>query len=133
MEYHFKTSYVTVYLRDINLAHISINISKHRMLLFISDADYPLERLRNNFKTSYVTVYPNVPKGKAAFTIFQNIVCYCLSDLSVFAHLPDLDFKTSYVTVYHRHHTALLMAIFNFKTSYVTVYLQFRKFLRLQI
>ena len=31
------------------------------------------------FKTSHVIVYPNCPQGKAAFTIFQNISCYCLS------------------------------------------------------
>ena len=56
-----------------------LEISKHRMLLFIKKPDcfpFPFQ----NFKTSYVTVYQKaaVPFFRIQGT-FQNIVCYCLS------------------------------------------------------
>ena len=96
---HFKTSYVTVYLKQIKAAikqlefqnivcyclsnskSLAANfkrISKHRMLLFILEDKYKRVR-REHFKTSYVTVYPS--KKELSKTFSDN-------------------FKTSYVTVY---------------------------------
>ena len=142
---YFKTSYVTVYraqsIEDSEaeefqnivcycLSVISpgscslVQISKHRMLLFI--AFFPILRPR--------------------YLEFQNIVCYCLSGIGLVAlmalnyfktsyvtvyqgtapqprYIPQ-NFKTSYVTVYHNNRLTSSVVIFNFKTSYVTVYLK---------
>ena len=54
----FKTSYVTVYLRVPFGSFNVVQISKHRMLLFIQNRKYT-ERSCLDFKTSYVTVYPH--------------------------------------------------------------------------
>ena len=78
----------------------SRDISKHRMLLFISNT-INKKTIRQNFKTSYVTVYrlylpdpypaDRISKHRMLLFIkepdstpdknpgFQNIVCYCLS------------------------------------------------------
>ena len=93
------------------------------MLLFIQQRK-SVRNLQRNFKTSYVTVYPNDPYTLCStHRPFQNIVCYCLSKIfCVFASIST-DFKTSYVTVYlYRPRTALFPCL-HFKTSYVTVYL----------
>ena len=98
-----------------------IQISKHRMLLFI-------ERLRlwqhsiYYFKTSYVTVYRRTGADRnnyawiskhrmllfiglffsasSQLSSFQNIVCYCLSTPVPLSIAALNNFKTSYVTVY---------------------------------
>ena len=97
---YFKTSHVIVYLiktfiecpfcgfQNISCYCLSLpvrsgdvpskDISKHLMLLFIKTLS-PILCGSCDFKTSHVIVYPNCPQGKAAFTIFQNISCYCLS------------------------------------------------------
>ena len=95
------------------------------------------------FKTSYVTVYQLVHATKVIIRRFQNIVCYCLSDLWVVFLDNICHFKTSYVTVYlcsgyldRMQRTFQNIVCYclssnpptfsrihdNFKTSYVTVY-----------
>ena len=57
-------------------------ISKHRMLLFIGKLTILDESGNIDFKTSYVTVYPTWQISfYAKKPRFQNIVCYCLSNL----------------------------------------------------
>ena len=58
--YHFKTSYVTVY-------------PKYTI---------QMRRRQRYFKTSYVTVYPNPHISLGGRPAFQNIVCYCLSQVA---------------------------------------------------
>ena len=96
-------------------------ISKHRMLLFISDAR--LLNLRSAyFKTSYVTVYPKEGRSIVGRSAFQNIVCYCLSNF----HRANCKFLNI-----SKHRMLLFILIclqrvpkkVYFKTSYVTVYL----------
>ena len=98
--WHFKTSYVTVYPVHSRCRMPPLCISKHRMLLFIS-MRATQKQLRSHFKTSYVTVYPlhhcrqhswsEISKHRMLLfinndcirdillSLFQNIVCYCLS------------------------------------------------------
>ena len=109
---------------QINVARcqLPLPISKHRMLLFIL----------------------NIASLEHNDTLFQNIVCYCLSQPVQLPCLPLLiskhrmllfiadmssgfseqldNFKTSYVTVYHKVFRKRGACIANFKTSYVTVY-----------
>ena len=97
---HFKTSYVTVYL--INVQEGSATVSFQNIVCYCLSLQYlHLQVLLPNFKTSYVTVYP-CGKARATkrhkiskhrmllfiiefkvstgqYTAFQNIVCYCLS------------------------------------------------------
>ena len=96
---NFKTSYVTVYLRQRNHCDARMVISKHRMLLFIKEPDST----------------PDKNPG------FQNIVCYCLS-------LCDLRLWNECFISKHRMLLFILFSSSshssqsNFKTSYVTVY-----------
>ena len=96
---HFKTSYVTVYRRKLNLQEQLNFISKHRMLLFIHCA-FTYSTQSANFKTSYVTVYRLFSHSSSEISGFQNIVCYCLSLTDLLVKGKKNDFKTSYVTVY---------------------------------
>ena len=83
---HFKTSYVTVYLLRHTKPLRSSIISKHRMLLFIKILEYYPDN-KANFKTSYVTVYHISQLFVLIFLLFQNIVCYCLSnDFKLFSY-----------------------------------------------
>ena len=97
-----------------------------------------------NFKTSYVIVYLGTAAVKVASSLFQNILCYCLSKsilgygtfnriskhlmllfiLYLSCRLLDLHtyFKTSYVIVYLHPGWRVSAHALYFKTSYVIVY-----------
>ena len=95
-------------------------ISKHRMLLFIKQMyESLLEKI--NFKTSYVTVYLHLLDIQCSGTLFQNIVCYCLSKSRAWQKSSLNYFKTSYVTVY-------LMILSHFPISYFHYFLYFTPF-----
>ena len=98
---NFKTSHVIVYRICTSCIDACPHISKHLMLLFISDVSLSINISSKYFKTSHVIVYPTpsiricesscyfktshvivYPKGTVHgnnIIIFQNISCYCLS------------------------------------------------------
>ena len=91
-----------LFIRFLSLTNLTSKpISKHRMLLFIGMGKY----------------------WASEVSIFQNIVCYCLSQAPFAFQMPCIHFKTSYVTVYLIPLWVQVRFIKYFKTSYVTVYL----------
>ena len=65
----------------------------------------------DNFKTSYVTVYPIPSPTVTASMLFQNIVCYCLSLSPMDGASCNRNFKTSYVTVYQKKKGKVLFVV----------------------
>ena len=96
-------------------------ISKHLMLLFIALLCFP-SRIVRNFKTSHVTLYPELIAPVFTFPLFQNISCYSLSRNRRKLLRVCLHFKTSHVTLYQEWAVKHRKEFPNFKTSHVTLY-----------
>ena len=96
---HFKTSYVEVYRFSVLPIFSRDSISKHLMLKFIHIVRW-IDFRWLNFKTSYVEVYLLRLFCPVCSCVFQNILCWSLSNLPFFANRTSFHFKTSYVEVY---------------------------------